>query len=117
MGDIFFINFDYFKFYNEINLIVTGDKMKSPDEDIPKTNYEMPGDLPKYLKTLPDRIADSLKGKHIFITGGTGFLGKVLLEKILRRAPDIGKIYLLVRAKKGKQPHSRLDELFASPVP
>ena len=37
------------------------------------------------------------KNSTIFITGGTGFIGKVTLEKILRLFPDISKIYLLIR--------------------
>src|SRR5215472_1259485 len=38
--------------------------------------------------------------KTIFITGGTGFLGKVLLERILWQLPLIRRIFLLTR------PHS-----------
>ncbi|KAG0260467.1 cyclin-dependent kinase inhibitor far1 [Actinomortierella ambigua] len=33
----------------------------------------------------------------IFLTGATGFVGKTLLEKILRSLPNIKKIYLLIR--------------------
>ena len=33
------------------------------------------------------------------MTGVTGFVGKVLLEKFLREVPRIGKIYLLIRNK------------------
>ncbi|KAK2380126.1 alcohol-forming fatty acyl-CoA reductase [Trifolium repens] len=39
-----------------------------------------------------------LKGKTILITGTTGFLAKVFVEKILRIQPEIQKLYLLVRA-------------------
>ncbi|CAH9093400.1 unnamed protein product [Cuscuta europaea] len=39
-----------------------------------------------------------LVGKSILITGATGFLAKVLVEKILRTQPDIKKLYLLIRA-------------------
>lgn len=31
-----------------------------------------------------NRVVEMLRGRHIFITGGTGFMGKVLIEKILR---------------------------------
>ena len=49
--------------------------------------------------------------KSIFITGATGFLGKVLLEKLLRSCFDLKKIYVLVRHKKGSTPIQRLNEL------
>ncbi|XP_060533363.1 putative fatty acyl-CoA reductase CG8306 [Cylas formicarius] len=59
--------------------------------------------------------AENLKtfysGKNIFITGGTGFVGVCLLEKILRCIPDHGDIYLLVRPKKGKEISERLEEI------
>ncbi|CAL5000301.1 unnamed protein product [Urochloa decumbens] len=42
-------------------------------------------------------IVGYFKGKSILITGSTGFLGKILVEKILRVQPDVHKIYLLVR--------------------
>ncbi|KAL7145674.1 hypothetical protein ABFS83_07G102500 [Erythranthe nasuta] len=42
-------------------------------------------------------IVKFFRGKNIFITGGTGLLGKALVEKILRSTP-VGKIYVLVKA-------------------
>jgi fatty acyl-CoA reductase len=68
------------------------------------------------LSKLPNRVADTLAGRAILVTGGTGFMGKVLIEKILRTCSDVDTIYILIRAKKGKQPCQRVDELFASPV-
>jgi len=52
-----------------------------------------------------------IKIKLFFLTGGTGFLGKVLIEKILR-ATDVKRIYVLVRWKKGKDIHERIAEIF-----
>lgn len=38
-------------------------------------------------------------GKNVFITGGSGFMGKVLIEKLLRACPEIGNVYILLREK------------------
>ncbi|KAL8140601.1 hypothetical protein V2J09_006622 [Rumex salicifolius] len=53
-------------------------------------------------------ILKFLKGKAFFITGGTGFLAKVLIEKILRTVPDVGKIYVLIKAKNKEAAIKRL---------
>ncbi|XP_076668926.1 fatty acyl-CoA reductase wat [Andrena cerasifolii] len=55
-------------------------------------------------------------GQSIFVTGGTGFMGKLLIEKLLRECPGISFIYLLVRPKKGKDVHQRIEELFDDPL-
>ncbi len=60
---------------------------------------------------VPSVISEYFEGKGIFITGATGFLGKALVEKLLRSCYNLDKIYLLMRAKKGKSPEERLDEL------
>lgn len=36
------------------------------------------------IDALPDRISATFDGMTVFITGGTGFMGKVLVEKLLR---------------------------------
>ncbi len=46
-----------------------------------------------------NRITEALNHKTIFITGATGFLGQPLVEKILRIAPSVERIYLLIRPK------------------
>ncbi|CAN7993773.1 unnamed protein product, partial [Ixodes pacificus] len=50
----------------------------------------------------------------IFITGVTGFLGKVLLEKLLRSCPGIERIYLLIRPKRNLSPTERWELLLRS---
>lgn len=57
-------------------------------------------------------IARYYNGKNIFITGATGFLGKVLIEKLLRSCSNVKAIYVLIRSKKGKDSRERLNELF-----
>jgi fatty acyl-CoA reductase len=59
----------------------------------------------------PSKILDFYENQTVFITGGTGFVGKVLIEKLLR-STKVATIYVLIRAKKGKKPSARLDEIF-----
>ena len=44
-----------------------------------------------------ERISDFLSGKTLFITGGTAFVTKVLVEKLLRTAPGLRRIYVMIR--------------------
>jgi len=46
-------------------------------------------------------IKEFYKDKTIFLTGATGFLGKVVLEKFFRSLKDIRRIFILVRPKRG----------------
>lgn len=50
-------------------------------------------------------------GADVFITGGSGFVGKVLIEKLLRSCPNIKTIYLLMRPKRGLSALDRIHEL------
>jgi len=63
-------------------------------------------------------VLEHLSGRQVLITGTTGFLGKVVLEKLIRTVPDIGGIYLLIRGNKTqKNARSRfLDEVASSSV-
>lgn len=67
-------------------------------------------------------ITDFFRGKVLFITGGTAFLGQPLLAKILTALPDVEKIYLLIRGRtdtggKRTSAQERLEnELLASDV-
>ncbi|MED6220822.1 hypothetical protein PIB30_048536 [Stylosanthes scabra] len=53
-------------------------------------------------------IVKFLRGKKFFITGATGFLAKVLIEKILRTEPDVSKMYLLIKAENKQAAIERL---------
>lgn len=61
-------------------------------------------------------IRDFYKDRSVFITGATGFMGKVLVEKLLRSCPGIRHIYLLVRPKANRDVRMRLEELLNAKV-
>ncbi|CAG4978358.1 unnamed protein product [Colias eurytheme] len=65
------------------------------------------------LQDVPS-IKEYYKGKTIFITGGSGFMGKVLIEKLLYSCTDLERIYLLLRSKKGVKSEDRLADLYKS---
>ena len=50
------------------------------------------------------------------ITGGTGFVGKTLLSKLLTSCVEIGQIFLLVRPKSPQTPQMRLKALLDHPI-
>ncbi|RZF49251.1 hypothetical protein LSTR_LSTR002872 [Laodelphax striatellus] len=61
-------------------------------------------------------IADFYKERTVFITGATGFMGKVLVEKLLFSCPDLKRIYVLIRTKRGIPPALRIEEIFKIPL-
>jgi HAD superfamily hydrolase (TIGR01490 family) len=52
-------------------------------------------------------LAEACRGRSILLTGGTGFLGTALVEKILRSLPELGRLYLLIRASRDRSAASR----------
>ncbi|VVC29754.1 Male sterility, NAD-binding,NAD(P)-binding domain,Forkhead-associated (FHA) domain,Fatty acyl-CoA [Cinara cedri] len=62
------------------------------------------------------KIKEFYNGCNIFITGGSGFMGKVLIEKLLRSCPGINKIYILMRNRKDKDIQLRVKEMLALPL-
>ncbi|KAI0531149.1 hypothetical protein KFK09_000702 [Dendrobium nobile] len=47
-------------------------------------------------------IVEYLEEKSILVTGSTGFLAKIFVEKVLRVQPNVKKLFLLVRASDAK---------------
>jgi long-chain acyl-CoA synthetase len=46
-------------------------------------------------------------GRKIFLIGSTGFLGKVTLSMLLHRFPNIGRVYVTVRARSQEESEAR----------
>ncbi|KAF6206838.1 hypothetical protein GE061_018074 [Apolygus lucorum] len=67
------------------------------------------------IDTSKSEILSFYKDKNVFITGASGFVGRLLIEKLLRVC-EVKKLYILVRAKKGTNPRERLQSIFQVPV-
>lgn len=66
--------------------------------------------------TAKSEIQEFYEGSTVLLLGGTGFIGKIVLEKLLRCCRDLKKIYVLIRPKDSKIPSVRYEELLRSPV-
>eukprot|EP00099_Drosophila_melanogaster_P005633 NP_001246512.1 uncharacterized protein Dmel_CG30427, isoform G [Drosophila melanogaster] len=61
-------------------------------------------------------VQEYYKDKTIFITGASGFMGKVLLEKLLYSCHSLKEVIIICRPKRGKAPETRLEEMFKLPI-
>ena len=52
-------------------------------------------------------LDEAYRGKAVLLTGGTGFLGTALVEKMLRSLPTLERLYLLVRPSREKSAKER----------
>ena len=59
--------------------------------------------------------AQATRGARVLVTGCTGFVGKVVLEELMRRREEIGieRVYLLIRPRRRKTPDERFDHYVA----
>jgi fatty acyl-CoA reductase len=70
----------------------------------------------KSLKETSSEIREFFAGQSVLITGGTGFIGAVLLEKLLRVCPELAAVYLLIRPKRLADVQDRLGALLETRV-
>ncbi|KAJ8924569.1 hypothetical protein NQ315_000718, partial [Exocentrus adspersus] len=61
-------------------------------------------------------VADWYRGKSVFITGATGYMGKVMVEKLLYSCSGVKKIYILIRNKRGRTPQQRIQDMWQLPM-
>lgn len=60
-------------------------------------------------------IAESFRNGTVLVTGSTGFLGKLLVEKLLRSCP-VKYVAILVRSKKGLSANERAADTYKQTV-
>lgn len=56
-------------------------------------------------------IKDYYAGATVFITGGSGFMGKAIIEKLLRTCTKVERVYALMREKRGVSSAERLERM------
>lgn len=61
-------------------------------------------------------VVEYYAGKNVLITGATGFMGKVLVEKLLRSCPEVKALYILVRPKAGQSMQQRVSDMMKCKV-
>jgi len=71
--------------------------------------------LIKLEKKAEMSIPETFRNKTAFVTGFTGFMGKVLTEKLLRSC-DVKNIVILVRGKNGLDASQRAGNIFKQSV-
>jgi glycerol-3-phosphate O-acyltransferase/thioester reductase-like protein len=63
------------------------------------------------MPPLSSSIDTLLHDRVVLLTGVTGFVGKVLLTRLLQLAPSVQRIYVLVRARKGVSASERFASI------
>lgn len=86
--------------------------MASVEENLENKLNEKDKEKFKNIKSVEEFFANSV----ILITGGTGFVGKVLLEKLLRCCPRISTVYLLIRSSKRETIEQKFHKFLKNPV-
>lgn len=61
-------------------------------------------------------IEEFYAGTGVLVTGATGFVGKGLLEKLMRVCPRVTVIFLLIRPKNNQTIQQRFKKLINDPV-
>ena len=59
--------------------------------------------------------AAQARGARVLVTGCTGFVGKVVLEELMRRREELNieRVYLIIRPRRSKSPDERFDHSVA----
>lgn len=77
------------------------------------TVSNMIGDSPMSANSVFS-VERAFDGATVFLTGGTGYIGSLVMEQLLRCCPGIDKIYVLARSRNGLSIQARFRKLLGS---
>lgn len=92
------------------------DSSPSSDKLVKEMLEHLEPPMPVVDREANSKVANFYQGRSVFITGATGYIGKALIEKLIRSCDKIKRIYILVREKRGKEIQERLTDLIRSQV-
>lgn len=101
--------------YVDPSLLLQEDE-DSPLQDPNNNNSIITLNNNTFKDVTANNIGEFYRDANVFITGATGFVGKALLEKLLRSCDSVANIYILVRPKRGLAVEQRLKEMLKNPV-
>jgi long-chain acyl-CoA synthetase len=76
----------------------------------------LPGETIAMSDTGDFSLMSALSGRSLLLTGATGFIGKVTLAMLLDRHPSLGRLYVLVRSRSGREVQQRFLDILGSPA-
>jgi len=98
------------------NPSVLDEAIRPAERVLPKANLPVVRFDTKY-KGAPLSVREALRGKHILLIGGTGFIGKVWLASLLTDLPEIACVHLIVRGNRTASALQRFERMVEeSPV-
>ena len=68
----------------------------APNASIPVVHFDSRN------RSMKLSVREALRGKHLLLIGGTGFIGKVWLASLLSELPEIGRVSLLIRSQRAR---------------
>ncbi|XP_072938818.1 putative fatty acyl-CoA reductase CG5065 [Epargyreus clarus] len=68
------------------------------------------------FETKYESVEEFYYDKSVFITGGSGYVGKALIEKLLYSCPNLKNVYVLIRRKKDVSGHERMKKILDSEI-
>ncbi len=77
---------------------------------------QQPDDALQYRSAQPESgrisVRAAFRDSTVLLTGVTGFLGTVILHRLLVVCPEVRRVYVVVRPRAEDSPEARVDRLF-----